>query len=409
MKKVNLHADFIRNIKAVMAEFLGTKSAKDLSQWIWNEAGSGVENTPKAIISFQNLFRCNIDIIVTRSESIISKKKYLLFLTNLANICHAHGEVYIASDLYERVINLAGNMPEAEKELGEAKLGQAVIFSEQAKFKESNDLLRKADTHFNSVKDKTGQAECENILGTIDGEKGNLAGAQKHFENALEFIKGRKPSVLKSKIVNNLGIIYNMSGNYNEAVKYFNQASVIFKELKLRNRYMEVKHNVGMLELKNERYRSALKEFLFCIKLSESEQYQPILGIANAGASEAYFRLGNMKLAELHIERAKVLSIKTNDRLTIADIYRIQGLVEKKKKNRKLAELFFVTSIRINNQLDNLLNSAEAGVELGKLLLENERKEEAKTVLNKALSYYKKINFKSKVDEINNLMNLDEV
>lgn len=405
MKKVILYIDFIRNIKSLMTEFLGTKSAKELSHWIWNEAGMGVENTPKALTSFQNFFRWNINIVITEAESIIPKKKYLVFLNNLANICRRHGEVYIASDFYEKVIRLAVNIPNTDKELGEAKLGQAIIFSDQAKFKDSSNLIRKADKHFNSVKNKAGQAECENILGIIDAEKGNLAAAQKHFKNALEFIKGGKTSLLKSKIVTNLGIVYNISGNYPEAVKYLKHASALFKELKLSTRYVEVKHNIGMLELKNERYRSALKEFLFCIKLAELEQYQPILGIANAGASEAYFRVGNMKLAELHIEKAIALSRKINDRLTIADIYRVRGLIEKNKKNSKLAESLFVTSIRINNELNNQLNATEAQVELGKMLLESNRNERAKAELTKAMRYYKKINYQNKVDEIKNLIN----
>ena len=104
-------------------------------------------------------------------------------------------------------------------------------------------------------------------------------------------------------------------------------------------------HNVGMLELKNERYKSALKEFLNCINLSESKQYHPILGIANIGASEAYFRLGDMRLAELYIDKAMELSHKTNDRLTIADIYRICILHENASI---ICQKSFLKSLRIN-------------------------------------------------------------
>lgn len=405
MNKENIYREFIREIKSQLTKFLGTKAAKSISQWIWNEAGMGVENTPEKIASFQNLFRWNIDIVVTEAEFLISKKNYLVFLTDLANICSRHGEVYIASDLYEKVINLARSISKVDKVLGEAILGQAIIFSIQAKFKDSANLLKKADKYFKSAENKSGQAECENILGINAAEKGNPATAQKHFMNAKEYIKGRKTSFLKSKIVNNLGIVYNMSGNYIEAAKYFNYAGKLFKELKLSHRYVELKHNVGMVQLKNERYEAALKEFLTCITLAELEQYMPIIGIANTGISEAYFRLGNMKLAELHLEKAMVQCQKYNDRLTIADIYRVRGLIENKRKNRKLAESFFVTSIRINNELNNELNATESQLELGKILLDNNRKELATVELQKAMKYYKKINYLHKVEEINNIIN----
>ena len=100
--------------------------------------------------------------------------------------------------------------------------------------------------------------------------------------------------------------MHTIRGEYNEAVKYFNQAGTIFKVLKMSHHYLEVKHNIGVIQLRIEKYKSALEKFLSCIKIGESEQYQPILGIAYSGASEAYFRVGNIKLEELPLKKAIV-------------------------------------------------------------------------------------------------------
>jgi tetratricopeptide (TPR) repeat protein len=399
-----VYVDFIKEIKLQLTKFLGIKSVKALSPWICIEAARGVENRPQKIAVFRNLFRSNIDIIATKATDLIPEKKYFTLLIKLGNICHRHGEIYLAADLFEKVITLAGRKSGYEKQLGGALLGQAAIFSEQAKFKDSKYLLKKAERHFKSIQDKTGQFECENILGTIEAEKGNLSRAQKHFENALALIKGRKALFPKSKIFNNLGIIYNIKGNYTEASRHFSKAGTIFKELKMKNSYVNTKHNMAMLELRKKRYKSALEGFHSCIKLAESEKYHPILGIANAGISEAYFRIGNMRMASLYMERAKSICQISNDRLTTADLYKVQGLIEKKKRNINIAESLFQTSIRINNELKNELNETEAREELGKMLFDNNKKKEAGIELGNALKYYRKISFKSKVSELSSLI-----
>ncbi len=399
-----VYVDFIKQIKSLVSKYLGAKLGKELSPWIWNQAGRGVENTPDKIASFQNILRSNLDLIVTKAEVHNSQKKYLSFLVELGRICYKHSEIYLASDLYDKVIIIAKKSSTYEKQLGQAVLGKAIIFADQAKFKDSAYLVKLANNYFSAVADVEGQVECINILGIIEGEKGNLSKAQRNFENALAKLRGTRKRLLKASIMSNLGILNNIRGDYTRALKYFEQAGKIYKELKMNGRYANVKHNIGMLEMKKGRYDAALKQFAGCINVAESEQYHPVLGITHAGISEAYIRLGNMKMANEHLEKARSISYRSNDRLTLADLYRVQGLIERKKKKYDLAELFFKTSTRINTELENKLNVAEAREELGKMLIEVKRDKKARSHLDDALNYYRQIGFESKIHEINKLI-----
>jgi len=94
------------------------------------------------------------------------------------------------------------------------------------------------------------------------------------------------------------------------------------------------------------------------------------------------------------------ICFKLNDRLSIADIYKIKGIIERKVKNYKGAENYLLSSLRINEELENILNQAETSFELGVLYLELNKKKEAGKHLNFALDYYKKQKASSMISKI---------
>ena len=66
-------------------------------------------------------------------------------------------------------------------------------------------------------KDNRGIAVCENFMGTIYGERGNIKKAKDHFEMSLSLLNPAKDKSLFGMLEINLGIINNIQGNYDEA------------------------------------------------------------------------------------------------------------------------------------------------------------------------------------------------
>ena len=87
-------------------------------------------------------------------------------------------------------------------------------------------------------------------------------------------------------------------------------------------------------------------------------------------------------------------------KLSIADLYKIQGIVSRRIKDYSLAEDYFLTSLRINRELKNELNFAETSFELGILYNDLKDVEKAKPYLLDALKFYKKVKSKTEIAKI---------
>jgi tetratricopeptide (TPR) repeat protein len=105
-------------------------------------------------------------------------------------------------------------------------------------------------------------------------------------------------------------------------------------------------------------------------------------------------------LADAYTDKAMEIAYKINDALSIADIYKIKGMIQTEMDNYQLSEEFFENSLRLNKDLENKLNAAESSAELGNLLQKNEREEEAKPYLDSAVSYFKHINEEDIIDNL---------
>ena len=405
MPKNRTYIEFVKEMRTILIDFLGDSYARDQFSWFWKEIGNGISNTPRAMFLFQNNLRTNIDLMITGIESLISETNYLEFLVKLANICKRHSEIHLASDIYERILTLSKVIPGSEKEAGNAMLGLATINTDQAKFKKAAVILKEARQSFKAAKDVSGEADCLNLLGTISAERGELKKAKRQFTKALELIKNKKKSALKGFIMNNLGIVNNMEGNFSEARLLLEESISIYNSLNEISSIPEVKLNLGMVELKTNKFEAALKNFEKALQISENEQFKPVLGITHLGMAEALYNLNKIRSAEFHLDKALNISHNSNDRLTIADVYRIKGLINLKRKNKNQAESFFNTSIRINDELDNELCAAESRVELSRILKDNNREKEAKMHSDEVLKYYKKMKSKDEFDEIKARLN----
>jgi tetratricopeptide (TPR) repeat protein len=86
------------------------------------------------------------------------------------------------------------------------------------------------------------------------------------------------------------------------------------------------------------------------------------------------------------------LAHKINDTLSIADLYKIKGMIQNNMENFELSEEMFENSLRLNKDFESKLNEAESSVELGKLLEKTERITEAKSYFDFANDFFKNLN-----------------
>jgi tetratricopeptide (TPR) repeat protein len=88
------------------------------------------------------------------------------------------------------------------------------------------------------------------------------------------------------------------------------------------------------------------------------------------------------------------ISYKINDTLSIAEVYKIKGMIQSDLENFELSEEMFENSLRLNEDLGSDLNKAEGCNELSSLYEKIDQKDKAENIKQTASQYFKKISSK---------------
>ena len=174
-------------------------------------------------------------------------------------------------------------------------------------------------------------------------------------------------------ILTNLGIINAIQGNYEKAIWNCKKSVEKFELLNDTRRLSRVYHNIGMLYTRLEKFDAALDEFNKCITISLANDYLSNCAVAYIGKAFIYTSLKNYSLADAYTDKAMEIAYKINDTLSIADIYKIKGMIQNNLNNFQLSEELFENSIRLNKDMENKSNEAETSVEMSKLLEKKDR------------------------------------
>ena len=128
--------------------------------------------------------RIKIDRTVTFSEKTLQADKFFIFLLDLSRLCLSGGRLNLANELFKKVKkNSNNNVRKAE-----SLLGLADVFSRRADWQRSLVTIEEAESIYRELNDNGGLAKCENLLGSIYGERGDLAKAKAYILNSLALI-----------------------------------------------------------------------------------------------------------------------------------------------------------------------------------------------------------------------------
>ncbi|MCH7972342.1 MAG: tetratricopeptide repeat protein [Bacteroidetes bacterium] len=347
----------------------------------------------------------NIDLLITFSQDKLTQNKLTKFLLFIGEDLTAKGLLDSAEKVFSHLLSIS---PDKLKNSVRAKAfyGLGNIYSRQAFWEKSISYLNKARIIFKSINDKHGMAKCENILGTIKVEIGELKSAKKHFESALSLLDSKRSDILIGMLESNIGILENIQGNYDRAYIHFQRALFKFEKDDNHQRLSEVHHNLGMVYLEKKNYKSGIKEFDRAFTHARKADVWQIMCISCINKAFIYNKLKDYSLANAFAVKAMDIAYKINDRLSIADIYKIKGVIEKNRKNYTLSENYLNTSLRINTELENILNQAEALYEMGFLYKQMRDFKRSRSCFNKSLNKYRYLKIYNKVEEITEVLKI---
>jgi tetratricopeptide (TPR) repeat protein len=349
-------------------------------------------------------YQAAVDVLITYARGKLTKTKFYQLVFHIGDRSVWLGELSAALKVFTFIINEIKDEESLQHIVAQGHLALGDIYSRQANWKVSIKNIKLASKIFKKYKDLKGIARCENLIGTIQGEKGEIKKAKAHFEKSISDLDHKKDNVLMGMMDINLGVLNTIQGNYDIALTCYQRSLVTFEQMEDSRRIIEIRHNLGMLYTQKGEYKEALAEFDQSIYLAMKLGYTSTLSISYISKAYIYTRLHDYKLATAFADRAMEICDRLNDRLSIADIYKIKGIIERNDGNYKAAENYLLSSLRINQQLENSLNEAETNFELGLLYFEVNNDSAARKALLSALKYYKRSGITSTVKQIESLL-----
>ena len=307
--------------------------------------------------------------------------------------------------IFTKLYNLSEGIKDYSNYLAEAYYNFGIINFRQSKWTRSERNMLKASGMFSELADYKSQVKCGNVLGALKGEQGELLESRQHLINCLELLEDEEDEYLQAIVDENLGIIYNAQKNFEQAHLYFNRSLMYFHKIEDLRRISEVHYNQGLLFIYREDYNAASREIDQSMTLAQKTKFMPIIALLYLAKGIIYLERGeDITASESFLNKAMNLSLKVNDMMTVADVYRVKGMLARKLKDYKIAGGFLEESLNINKNLNNNYNLAEINYEMGLLYWDIGKKEESKNVLNKALAYKKKINAVEDIKRIQSIL-----
>ncbi len=355
---------------------------------------------PEALISAekQEIFRViDFDTIVLNASKYLKEKNYVAFLYDVSEISISFSEMEKAQRLLHMIVTklkkYANNLllAKAHQRLGDISFYRNNWVTTLRQYKKSLDLFTKS-------KSKQGIAHVKSSMGSALVEQGEIMKGEKELREAKEIAKRAKLKSLLIKINVNLGNVYSMRGIWDEAmVCYKDSLSLIGRNRDDAER-ARLYRNIAIIYKAKGEYDVALKHFQNSINFSVKANDQYHKGLSYLEEADLYCKQGDLAAGTALATTAFRIFSGLGDRLSVAEVYKVFGIINRQNKRYDTALSYLENSKRINEDYDNPLNLGETMIEIAKLYgMKGGETDKARESAKAAISCFKRINADVKV------------
>lgn len=345
--------------------------------------------------------RIRIENLITLTEKELPKIKYVDLFLYLSKHSINIGLFHLAEDIIRLLIEKITDIEKLKDYLATAYFNLGEIYFRQGYWKKAESELLKAKRIFQSEKNRNGVFRCENMISAILGEKGDMNKALKNFHKLLGEINPKKEKYLYAMVESNIGILNQALHNFDESVSYLNRALIYFSQIGESARVAEIKYNIANLFYLQKDYAKAVEKIDEAAQAAVAAEHLPFLCLCFVTKADSLLNQNDFKPAAALADLAMDISSRINDRLSIADIYKVKGKIELELQNYDYAENLLLTSLRLNREAENKYNIAETCLSLSRLYkLKKKPKESAKFQIL-ALLYFNEIKMHTYVGQNN--------
>ncbi len=347
----------------------------------------------------QIIFReIDFDTMVFHAIHFIDQEEYPTYLYEVCELAIGFGQFEKAQRLLSLIQNQYSKyvdknlFPKVHQRFGD-------IAFYQSDYKISLEEYERALQLYADLNNIEGLIAIKNSMAVVKTEKGEVQVAEQLFNEALTLAKREGFNDLQLKIRMNLGNVLHIQGSYAKALSNFHDALALVSEEDHVAR-ARITHNIGIVFKSQGVNDRALAEFEKSIKLSIKANNRYQKGLSYLEKAEILYRTGDLLSSTALATSAFQIFSTLQDRLSIADVYKIFGLISKKRKENEIAISYLEHSKRINQDYHNPLNLGETLYELAQLYTDEENINDALKNYNLALIEFESVNAQQKIKEV---------
>ena len=283
------------------------------------------------------------------SQSIVGERKEAeINLTKALEYCRKTKDKDNESLILMSMGNLYGDMGKWDKAIGYFQ--DSLLIGEEV-----NNLKRKA--------------RIIKSMGVVYLFKGDTERGYKYLKDSLKICEEIKAEALYAMVLNNIGIYYDMVGEWENAVKYYKKSLSISKKLNNIIQMSNTMGNLGFAYSSLNVSEQAIYYFKESIKISERIGDIYNKGINYIHLGEEYLKKDKFKEVKYYISNAEKIFKELEDKLGLADIFKLKAILCKKQKYWEKSEEYFKRAIKIYSRQGDRLNEGETYYEWGDMFV----------------------------------------
>jgi len=235
--------------------------------------------------------------------------------------------------------------------------------------------------------------------------RGDTEKGYKYLKDSLKICEEIKAEALLAMVLNNMGIYYDMVGEWKKAIEVYKKSLSISKKYNNVIEMSNIMGNIGIVYSTLNNSNSAISNYKKSIILSEriGDIYNQGINFVHLG--EEYLKKDKFNEVKYYISNAEKIFKELEDKLGLADVYKLKGILSKKLKNWEESDNYFKKSIKIYSQQGDILNEGETYYELGDMLILKRDIDLAKKNLIKSQKILRHIGTKKYLGEIEEKLN----
>ncbi|MCH8927999.1 MAG: tetratricopeptide repeat protein [Candidatus Marinimicrobia bacterium] len=362
---------------------------------------------PEALLSAekQEIFRViDFDTIVLNAAEYLKEKEYVEFLFDVAEVSISFSQMERAQRLLHLVVTKLKKfstdllLAKAHQRLGDISFYRNNWVTTLRHYTKSLDLFTKS-------KNNQGRAHVKSSIGSTLVRQGEIIKGEKHLKEAKAIAKASRLNELLKKINVNLGNVYSTRGMWDEAMKCYKESLSLIGRKRDDAERARLYINIAIIFKARGEFDKALEHFQKSIKLATSANDQYSKGLSYLEEAELYCRIGDLAAGTALATTAFRIFSGLGERLSVAEVYKIFGIINRENKRYDTALSYLENSKRINEDYDDSLNLGETMMEMAKLYgMKGGEIVKAKESAQTAISCFKRINADVRVSQAKELL-----